>query len=111
MKLNTIQCEACRAGAPAVSDESAAAYMEQIPEWSIVEESGVKRLKRVFEFKNFAEALAFTNQVGALAEEAGHHPDLLTQWGKVTVQWWTHKIGGLHLNDFVMAAKTDTLYP
>ena len=63
-----------------------------------------------FKFKNFVQALEFTNQVGRLAEEECHHPALLTEWGRVTVTWWTHKIKGLHRNDFVMAAKTDELY-
>ena len=67
-------------------------------------------LERVFQFPDFAQALAFTNRVGALAEEEGHHPALLTEWGKVTVAWWTHAIGGLHRNDFIMAAKTDQIY-
>ena len=71
---------------------------------------GLKRLERSFDFQDFAEALAFTNRVGQIAEEEGHHPDILTEWGKVTVSWWTHKIGGLHKNDFIMAAKTDSLY-
>jgi pterin-4a-carbinolamine dehydratase len=65
--------------------------------------------ERAFEFPSFADALAFTNRVGALAEKEGHHPALLTEWGRVTVTWWTHKIRGLHRNDFIMAAKTDAL--
>ncbi|MEP0825876.1 MAG: 4a-hydroxytetrahydrobiopterin dehydratase, partial [Nitrososphaera sp.] len=65
--------------------------------------------EKSFAFKDFAEALAFTNRVGAIAEQEGHHPDILTEWGKVTVSWWTHKIKGLHKNDFIMAAKTDAL--
>jgi 4a-hydroxytetrahydrobiopterin dehydratase len=64
---------------------------------------------RANHFPNFTEALAFTNRVGALAEADGHHPALLTEWGRVTVTWQTHKIRGLHLNDFIMAAKTDEL--
>jgi 4a-hydroxytetrahydrobiopterin dehydratase len=75
-----------------------------------VERDGVKRLERTFGFRNFAEALAFTDKVGERAEVEGHHPALLTEWGRVTVTWWTHKIGGLHQNDFIMAAKTDELY-
>jgi 4a-hydroxytetrahydrobiopterin dehydratase len=75
----------------------------------LVEREGIKRLERVFGFRNFAEALAFTNTVGERAEEEGHYPALLTEWGKVTVTWWTHKIGGLHQNDFIMAARTDEL--
>jgi 4a-hydroxytetrahydrobiopterin dehydratase len=82
----------------------------QFPEWSIVVEDGIKRLERAFKFKNFSEALAFTNKVGEIAEKEDHHPVLLTEWGMVTVTWWTHKIKGLHQNDFIMAAKTDRLY-
>ena len=82
----------------------------QIPTWEIVERDGIKRLEKVYKFDNFVDALAFTNKVGELAEEEGHHPAILTEWGKVTVTWWTHKIRGLHRNDFIMAAKTDQLY-
>jgi 4a-hydroxytetrahydrobiopterin dehydratase len=71
---------------------------------------GIKRLRRVFPVDDFAQALEFTKKVGQLAEEEGHHPALLTEWGRTTVTWWTHKIKGLHRNDFVMAAKTDELY-
>jgi 4a-hydroxytetrahydrobiopterin dehydratase len=103
------KCEACQAGAPQVTEEEGGKMLRQIPAWQMIQVDGVKRLQRVFKFKNFAEALAFTNKVGALAEGEGHHPLLVTEWGRVTVTWWTHKIKGLHLNDFVMAAKTDTL--
>lgn len=103
------QCEACSADAPTLSDEEIRNMQEQVSEWEVVEESGEKRLKRAYKFRNFAEALEFTNKVGDLAENAGHHPALLTEWGKVTVTWWSHKIGGLHRNDFIMAAKTDQI--
>lgn len=108
--LTQQQCEVCRVGAPKVTGEEIAEYKPQIPDWEITEHEGEQHLERIFTFKNFAAALAFTNQVGALAESEGHHPALLTEWGKVTVSWWTHKIGGLHRNDFIMAAKTDQLY-
>lgn len=104
------RCEACRADAPRVTTEEIARYQQDVPEWHVIEVDGVKRLERTFKFRNFAEALAFTAKVGAIAEEEAHHPDILTAWGKVTVTWWTHKIRGLHRNDFVMAAKTDRLY-
>lgn len=68
------------------------------------------RIERVFFFADFASALAFTNRVGAMADAEDHHPALTTEWGRVTVAWWTHAIGGLHRNDFVMAAKTDATY-
>lgn len=103
-------CEACRRGAPTVTDEEIEEYHPQVPDWDIVERDGIRRLEREFDFGNFREALDFTNKVGEAAEEQGHHPAILTEWGNVTVTWWTHKIRGLHKNDFVMAAKTDQLY-
>lgn len=107
--LLQMKCVACRAGEPFVTDSEIELLHPQIPEWQIKEVEGVKRLERVFKFKNFTQALEFTNRVGAIAEEQGHHPMLVTEYGKVTVDWWTHKIGGLHKNDFIMAAKTDRL--
>ena len=109
-EINKMKCEACREGSPLATDEEVTEFSLQIPDWKIIEREDINRLERVFSFKNFDEALAFTNKVGALAEEQGHHPALLTEWGKVTVTWWTHKIKGLHRNDFIMAAKTDRLF-
>jgi 4a-hydroxytetrahydrobiopterin dehydratase len=103
------KCVACRRDAPTVTDEEIADLHPQVPDWELVEEAGIKRLRRVFSFDDFAQALEFTNDVGKIAEEEGHHPALLTEWGRVTVSWWTHKIRGLHRNDFIMAAKTDEL--
>ncbi len=108
--LAGMKCEACRRGAPTVTEEEQTEYLREVPEWQVVERDGIKRLERVFQFPDFAQALAFTNRVGELAESEGHHPALLTEWGRVTVTWWTHKIRGLHRNDFIMAAKTDGLH-
>jgi 4a-hydroxytetrahydrobiopterin dehydratase len=102
-------CEACRVGAPAVTEREIGELMPRIPAWRIEQEQGIDRLVRTFQFADFAAALAFTNRVGALAEAEGHHPAILTEWGRVRVCWWTHKIKGLHVNDFIMAAKTDAL--
>lgn len=103
-------CEACKPDAPTLSDSEINELKPDVPEWEVKEIDGEKRLSRQFKFKNFAQALAFTQTVGDMAEEADHHPAILTEYGKVTVDWWTHKIGGLHKNDFVMAAKTDKAY-
>ena len=103
------RCVACRRDAPTVTADEVAELRPQVPEWEVVERDGVPQLERIFRFDDFAQALAFTNRVGALAEEEQHHPALLTEWGRTTVTWWTHKIRGLHRNDFVMAAKTDRL--
>jgi 4a-hydroxytetrahydrobiopterin dehydratase len=107
--LTKARCEACKIGAPQVTAAEMEVFLPQIPEWRLVEVEGVKRLVRSFAFKNFRQALDFTNRVGEIAEEAGHHPALLTEWGRVEVSWWSHKIKGLHKNDFIMAAKTDEL--
>jgi 4a-hydroxytetrahydrobiopterin dehydratase len=108
--LTQLKCTACRKGEPTVTEAEIAEMHPQVPAWRIVEREGIRRLERVFAFPDFAQALVFTNAVGRAAEEEGHHPALLTEWGRVTVQWWTHKIRGMHRNDFIMAAKTDALY-
>ncbi len=105
--LTQAHCEACRADAPQVSEDELASLLKQIPDWNVETRAGVLQLEKIFTFKNFRQALAFTQAVGAIAEAEGHHPSLLTEWGKVTVTWWTHKIRGLHRNDFIMAARTD----
>jgi 4a-hydroxytetrahydrobiopterin dehydratase len=107
--LHESKCIACRGDSPQVTPEEIAELKKEILDWQIVERDGVPQLERTFRWKNFVEALAFTNRVGALAESEGHHPAILTQWGSVTVTWWTHKIRGLHRNDFIMAAKSDRL--
>jgi len=104
------KCEACRVGAPRVTDEERGQLHPQVPDWTVIERDAIERLQRRFEFPNFVDALQFTNAVGAVAEEEGHHPALLTEWGSVTVTWWTHKIEGLHRNDFIMSAKTDEIF-
>ena len=104
-----MKCVACQGGEPPLTAEEISELHPQVPKWQIAERDGIKRLEQVFKFKNFAEALMFTNKIGEIAEAEGHHPALLTEWGRVTVSWWTHKIRGLHRNDFIMAAKTDNL--
>ncbi len=111
--MNTLSQEkgvSLRGGEPAATDAEIAELHPQVPEWQIVERDGVKHLERVFKFRNFVEALSFTNKVGELAETENHHPALLTEWGRVTVTWWSHAVKGLHRNDFIMAAKTDQVY-
>ena len=108
--LTQMKCVACRSDAPTVTEAEIAEFQPQVSDWELVELDGIKRLRRAFTFDDFVQALEFTNHVGVLAEDEGHHPALLTEWGRTTVTWWTHKIGGLHRNDFVMAAKTDVLY-
>lgn len=107
--LRAERCEACRRDSPLVTTEEAAELRPLIPEWQEEVIDAVPRLVRAYRFPTFRDALAFTVQVGQLAEEEGHHPSLLTEWGRVTVSWWSRKIRGLHRNDYIMAAKTDAL--
>ena len=109
-QLGEMKCEACQRGAPTVTAEESRELHTQVPEWTLIVRDDIQQIERDFLFPNFVGALQFTNDVGALAEEEGHHPSLLTEWGNVRVTWWTHKIRGLHRNDFVMAAKTDKLF-
>lgn len=109
VSLGEMKCEPCRGGIPPLTNTEIDLYYKQLQSWSVVERDGIKRLEKSFKFNDFGEALTFTNKVGTLAENEGHHPDILTEWGKVTISWWTHKIRGLHKNDFIMASKTDAL--
>ena len=104
------KCVACRGDEPTLTDAEIEGLLLQVHQWQVREVDGMKRLEKVFKFKNFAQALEFTNKIGAIAEEEDHHPLIITEWGRVTLHWWTHKIGGLHKNDFIMAAKTDEIY-
>ena len=108
-RFESMTCEACRAGAPAATAEERAAFLAAHPAWTVAEAEGIPQLQRVFRFPDFRAALAFTVRVGELAERENHHPALLTEWGRVTVRWWTHKIRGLHRNDLILAARTDAL--
>jgi len=109
-ELSQLKCVSLRGGEPTLPGGEIYRLQPQIPEWQVKEVDGMQRLERVFKFKNFAQALEFTNKIGAIAEQEDHHPLIVLEWGKVTVNWWTHKIGGLHKNDFIMAAKTDEVF-
>lgn len=108
--LSELKCIPCRGDLPPMGLEEAHQLLAEIPNWEIIIEENIPRLRRTFRFKNFAEALAFTVKVGEIAEVEGHHPTLITEWGKTTVVWWTHAIRGLHQNDFIMASKVSALY-
>jgi 4a-hydroxytetrahydrobiopterin dehydratase len=107
MELTGERCVACQKGAPQATAEETARWLPQLDGWEVIEVDGVKRLQMVFKTQGFMGALDLANKVGALAEAEGHHPSLLVEWGKLTVTWWTHKIKGLHRNDFIMAAKSN----
>ena len=105
--LCELSCTPCRGGVPPLTLAEAEAFLARTPGWSLFEAG--RRLVRHYPFADFQSALDFVNRVGALAEREGHHPEMTVAWGSVTVAWWTHKIDGLHENDFIMAAKTDAL--
>ena len=109
-QLTGEKCVACRRDSPPVTQAEVAEFGPQVPEWNLVTEKGIRKLDRAFRFDDFRRALGFTKALGEVAEAEGHHPRLITEWGLVTVTWWTHKIRDLHRNDFIMAAKSDDLY-
>ena len=108
-ELKQKHCVPCKGGVPPLKGKELQMVQEQLNgNWHIIDEH---HLQKEFPFKNFREALAFTNQVGALAESEGHHPDIHLAWGKVGIETWTHKIDGLSESDFILAAKIDDLLP
>lgn len=109
-ELEQMHCSVVTASTPRFSDREISEYKLKLPDWCSYDKDGELRLEKVFIFKDFNQALAFTNQVAQVANEENHHPAILTEWGKVTITWWTHKIKGLSLNDFIMAAKTNRLF-
>lgn len=106
-KLARQDCVPCRKGGDPLPDEEIHKLLGELPHWRLVEEEGEKKLRRSYPFKNFRQALELTGRIGERAEEIQHHPVLVTEWGKLTVTWWTHHLGGLHMNDFIMAARSD----
>ncbi|MCH6551042.1 MAG: 4a-hydroxytetrahydrobiopterin dehydratase [Planctomycetes bacterium] len=107
MDLAKKDCVPCRGGVPPLSGETVDQLLRELDGWSV--EEGY-HLTRTYKFKNFAEALAFVNRVGEIAEQQNHHPDLHLAWGKVRVEVWTHKISGLTESDFIFAAKVDAAF-
>ncbi len=93
-----------------LTDEAIQEMLPRVPKWDLVDEHGIKKLRRTFIFSDFAQALEFTNAVGEIAEAQGHHPIITLTWGRTVVTYYTHKIKGLRQNDFMMAARTDELY-
>jgi 4a-hydroxytetrahydrobiopterin dehydratase len=108
-ELNNMLCIPCNTGSTPMLAAQCRRLLENIPGWEMAIVDNIIRLRRTFTFPDFMTALAFTNNVGELAEEEQHHPELITGWGKVTVNWWTHSIKGVHINDFIMAARTEAL--
>lgn len=105
--LKERSCTPCRGGVAPLDEDAARRYLADLPDWRLA--SDTKRITREFRFRNFAQALAFVNEVGAIAEAEGHHPDISVGWGYAGFSLQTHKIDGLHENDFILAAKIDAV--
>ena len=106
--LASSACEACRIDAPTVSNNEASMLIKEIEGWDLIND-GIKKLKKEFSFSNYSDSVDFSNKVADMAEKEDHHPQIILEWGKVTVIWWSHKIKGLHKNDFICAAKTNKI--
>lgn len=107
--LNQMKCEACDGSGELLSPNEIQTLMQEVREWSLIEDSGTQKLRRQFNTKNYSKSMSFTNAIAQLAESVNHHPLLIVEYSSVTVEWWSHKINGLHKNDFIMAAKTSDL--
>jgi 4a-hydroxytetrahydrobiopterin dehydratase len=107
--LATRRCEPCREGSPGLDSTQWIELLRELPGWQVRREAGIPVLVRTFRCADFAAALAFANALGRVADAEDHHPRLVVEWGRVEVAWWTHVIGGLHLNDFILAARTDAI--
>ena len=109
MSLTKGKCEACNIDAPLVSDTEKEKFMIELDNWQIISVEGIEQLHKVFMFDTYQDAMRFSQTVAGLADHEDHHPKIVLEWGKVEVFWWTHKIKGLHKNDFICAAKTDQI--
>lgn len=109
--ISSQQCVPCRKDSPPLSSaDIQSLHADYTPDWNVVQVDGIPHLKRAFEFKDFAQAMQFSQKIGEIADQQDHHPRIVTEWGKTTVEWWTHAINGLHQNDFIMAIKVDEIW-
>jgi len=105
MPLSTQKCIPCEVGGTPLTRDEVAAYLKDVPTWEVAADA--KRISHSFSFSDFKEAMVFVNKVGELAEQEGHHPDFYIHYNKVVLEIWTHDVGGLSINDFILAAKID----
>tara|TARA_Y100001980_G_C14489056_1_gene266383 strand:- start:532 stop:858 length:327 start_codon:yes stop_codon:yes gene_type:complete len=106
--LENNKCEACRVGAPKVTEDEKKNFLQELQNWTVVDD-GIEKLVKDFKFSSYLQAVEFTKKVAEMADKEDHHPKIVLEWGLVTVFWWSHAIKGLHKNDFICAAKTDSL--
>ena len=109
LDLCDLTCEACRADAPKASASEQEAFLKDIDGW-VINTDPCDMLVKKYSFESYEEAVSFTNAIAEMSETEGHHPKIILEWGLVTIVWWSHKINGLHKNDFICASKTDSLY-
>tara|TARA_B100001250_G_scaffold73234_1_gene59779 strand:+ start:13732 stop:14073 length:342 start_codon:yes stop_codon:yes gene_type:complete len=102
-------CSACEIGAPLVPEDKQTDLLKELDGW-IIDHSDISKLIKEFKLKNYEQSIAFTNLIADLAESQDHHPKITLEWGRVTLEWWSHKIRGLHMNDFICAAKSDEIF-
>ncbi|WP_017446173.1 4a-hydroxytetrahydrobiopterin dehydratase [Gayadomonas joobiniege] len=110
MKLAELDCQPCHGQATAANEQEIQTALADLPGWHLDSNQQMPTIVKLFRFKKYSAAAEFTQKVAALADAQGHHPQIVLEWGQVTVRWWTHTLKGLHLNDFICAAKTDKLY-
>ena len=110
MELSKSTCEACREDAASLEDAQIEELLLKVPSWKVYKDGNIKKLICSFAFSDYEQSLEFTNKIAHLAEKEDHHPEIVLEWGKVTVIWWSHKINGLHMNDFICASKTDVIF-
>lgn len=106
--LDQKSCVPCKGGMPALSKSDAEGFLSQVSDWELMDDAS--KIQRKYIFKNFVDALAFTNKIGEICEAENHHPDITLGWGYCVIVFYTHKINGLHENDFIMAAKASKLF-
>ena len=103
------KCTACELGAPLVPDEQQKDLLKDLEGW-LIDRADILKLVKTFQFNNYAETINFVNLIAKLSEDEDHHPKITVEWGRVCIEWWSHKIEGLHMNDFICAAKSDELF-
>lgn len=109
LTLDTRACLSCSSASSVLDRQEITRLLSEVPEYTLTQTDGVQSISKIYTFKNFKDALAFVNKLSIIAEEENHHPKIILEWGKVQISWWTHTINALAINDFIMAAKTETL--
>tara|TARA_Y200000002_G_C22436125_1_gene560155 strand:- start:89 stop:430 length:342 start_codon:yes stop_codon:yes gene_type:complete len=107
--LSKQSCTACEIGAPLVPDQQQQEYLKDLTGWEI-EKSDISKLVKEYKLSNYELSIKFANLIADLSESEDHHPKIILEWGLVKIEWWSHKIKGLHMNDFICASKCDDLY-